>query len=154
MRGGDRCSMSLPVFLLIPQDNSVSAPTPSLLSHASICPLVSTLAQILVTFTLLLLLPAFLFVFLLSHFVALFLPPLSQSLFYLSGSSSFLFLLSSCISPSRLLCLLFVSFSSSGGWRHASPLWLPAACRGNNSCHSVVEKLTEKNEKKGENPAK
>lgn len=81
MRGGDRCSMSLPVFLLIPQDNSVSAPTPSLLSHASICPLVSTLAQILVTFTLLLLLPAFLFVFLLSHFVALFLPPLSQSLF-------------------------------------------------------------------------
>lgn len=83
MRGGDRCSMSLPVFLLIPQDNSVSAPTPSLLSHASICPLVSTLAQILVTFTLLLLLPAFLFVLLLSHFVALFLPPLSQSLFFI-----------------------------------------------------------------------
>lgn len=87
------------------------------------------------------------------------LPPLTlcsaPSLFFcLSGSSSFLFLLSSCISPSRLLCLLFVSFSSSGGWRHPSPLWLPAACRGNNSCHSVVEKLTEKNEKKGENPAK
>lgn len=36
-RGDNQCSVSLPVLFLIPQDKSVSAPTPSLLSHASIC---------------------------------------------------------------------------------------------------------------------
>lgn len=146
-RRGDRCSMSLPVFLLIPQDKSVSAPTPSLLSHASICPRICLWLKFWShspsssssSFCL----PPL--VLCSSHS-----PPPSLSVFFLSVSSSFLFLLFSCISPSRLLCLFFVSFSSSGGWRHASPLRLPTACCGNNSCHSVVEKLTEKNQKKGE----
>lgn len=51
----DQCSVSLSVFSLIPQDNSVSAPTPSLLSHAWICLSLSLslclLSQILLTLT-------------------------------------------------------------------------------------------------------
>lgn len=40
-RWGDQCSMSLPVFFLVPQDESVWASAPSLISHASICLLLS-----------------------------------------------------------------------------------------------------------------
>lgn len=134
-KGDDQCSVSLSVFSLIPQDNSVSAPTPSLLSHAWICLSLSLclLSQILLTLT-----------------------PLTLCLpFFLSSSSQtplfsclfFFFFLQSSISPSGLLCLLFVSFSSNGGWRRVSPSRLVQSCCGNNSCHFIVQKLTEKNER-------
>lgn len=93
-------------------------------------------------------LSAFLSLFLLTHFGAL-------HLFCLSVSVCILLLV---VPPPLLyrsprtavftLCL-FVSFSSSGGWRRVSPPWLPRGCCGNNSCHFVVQKVTEKNEKRG-----
>ena len=98
-RGGDQCSVSLPVSFLIPQDKSVSAPTPLLLSHASIClllPLCVRSSPIPLTFT-------------------RFSPNcLSLSVSFLSPSSPLVVsppLLH--LSPSGLLCLLFVSPSRS-----------------------------------------
>lgn len=135
----DQCSVSLSVFSLIPQDNSVSAPTPSLLSHAWICLSLLSLSMPSVSN---------------SAHTHTHTPHLS---FYLSSSSQtplfsclfffLFFLLQSSISPSGLLCLLFVSFASNGGWRRVSPSRLVQSCCGNNSCHFVVEKLTEKNER-------
>lgn len=112
-RRGDQCSVSLPVFFLIPQGESMSAPTPSFLSHASICLLLSLcacLSQILVTFALL---PLCLPLFLPSSSLTLQLSivfPVCLFLF-LSASSLLFLLLHSPISPPGLLCLLFV-FSS------------------------------------------
>lgn len=48
-RWGDQCSMSLPVFFLIPQDESVWASTPSLLFHASIWLLLSLSVSVFVS---------------------------------------------------------------------------------------------------------
>lgn len=147
-RWGDRCSMSLPVYFLIPQDESVWASTPSLLSHASICLLLSLCAWLCLArfwWHLHSSLSAFLSVSFHAHFVAL---RCFTCLSLFVSSFLFLFLLlHSPVSPSGLLCLLLVSFSSSGGWRRVSPLWLPRGCCGNNSCHFVVKKLTETNEK-------
>lgn len=113
-RGDNQCSVSLPVFFLIPQDKSVSAPAPSLLSHASICLSLSLCvcsSRILVTFTLLpLCLPFFPSSSLCTlHSVALHLFPCLS----LSAPSFLLFLLHSPVSPSGLPCLLFVSLSRS-----------------------------------------
>lgn len=113
----DQCSVSLPVFFLIPQDESVSALPPSLLFYASICSLLCLcvcLSLILVTFTLLS--SVFLSDFLLTHsrsssfFPLLSVSPLvSHRIFLCFILSS----LTSSISPSGLLCLLFVSLSRS-----------------------------------------
>lgn len=79
-------------------------------------------------------------------------PFCSSPSFYLSVSFCFFLIVPpppppSPISPPGMLCLLLVSFSSSGGWRCVSLLWLPRGCCGNNICHFVVQKLTEMNEK-------
>lgn len=121
-KGEDQCSVSLPVFFLIPQDNSVSAestPPPSH-SHLFISPSVSNSAHIHSPH-------------LLSSPQTPLVPCLSLSL-----SPSLSLLLHSSASPWGLSCLLFISFSSNGGWRRVSPARLALGCCGNNSCHFAV----------------
>lgn len=112
-REDNQCSVSLPVFFLIPQDKSVSAPTLSLLSHASICLLLSLcvcLSQILVTFRL---------PHRLSAFLSL-LPPHTLC----SSPSLQLFIFYFYLSISFCLCLRLPSCCSS-----STSLSLPQDCR-------------------------
>lgn len=147
-RGDNQCSVSLPVFFLIPQDISLCLHRSSLMPQlvyrflpVSVCLRFWSHSYSSSSLCL---------SFLLTHFLALHLFS-CLSLFV----SVCIFLL--VVRPPLLhrslrtvvftLCL-FVSFSSSRGWRRVSPSWLPRGCCGNNSCHFVVQKLTEKNEKR------
>lgn len=122
----NQCSVSFPVFFLIPQDKSVSAATPSLMLQFVY---------------------DYLFVSNPRHIHT---PPCLSS----SSPSFFLlffFLLHSSLLPSLRtvvftprLVLLQQRMETC-----VSPSWLPQGCCGNNSCHFVVQKLTEKNEKRG-----
>lgn len=129
-RGGNQCSVSLPVFFLIPQDESVSAPTPSLLLLSSVC--------LVCCFSLKLWSHSHSAV-LLTHFVALHLHPPPISPFLFLPASSFLPLLCLSLRTVVFTLRLLVLFSSSGGWRRVLPSWLPRGCCGNNSCHCVVQ---------------
>lgn len=148
---GDQCGVSLPVFFLIPQDESVSTLTPSLLFYASICSLCSPrvcLSQILLTFTLF----SSIFLFTLSRSASSFLLSVSLLFSHLIFLSVFSSSLTFSISPSGLLCLLFVSLSRSppaedgdvsrhGGYRGVAV--------GITAATSLFRKLTEKNGRRG-----
>lgn len=150
-RGDNQRSVSFPVFFLIPQDESVSTATPSLLSHASMCLLLSV-SVCLKFWSHLHSSPSVCLSFSLPPHTLCNTPsffPVCLSLHLPACCSS-----STSLSVPQDCCVysfsLFVSFSSSGGWRRVSQSWLPQGCLGNNSCHFVVRQLTEKNEKRGQ----